>query len=151
MGGALIPRAMQFEHLHELQNACARRLHSFTSLLISVPLRRPQKLSRFLCGRFWTASLAGCQRGTGHQFIACPGRHTEAGRQGALERVRKRNVGVSNFDVCGCKRRPMGTTCSKGQYQSFPIGSIVTDGNLNLFCTPVASFSRQLSQAGRAS
>jgi hypothetical protein len=52
MGGALIPRAMQFEHLHELQSACACRLHSVASLLISVPLRRPRNHHAFCVAAF---------------------------------------------------------------------------------------------------
>jgi hypothetical protein len=59
--------------------------------------------------------------------------------------VRWRNVGVSKFDVCGGKRQRMEEPVRKGKYMSFPIGSIVIDGNLNLFCAPVASFSRQHS------
>jgi hypothetical protein len=50
------------------------------------------------------------------------------------EHVRKRYVGVSNLTFAGANADKRRSACAKGKYLSFPISSIVIDGNLNLFC-----------------
>jgi hypothetical protein len=102
MGGTLIPRAMQFEHLHELQKRLCPPVALYHEPAHFRPPSVPQKLSRFLCGRCWTASLAGCQYGTGHQFIARPG---EVLRWGAPRSTRAREQEMSAFQILTFARR----------------------------------------------